>query len=52
MFLRIGLITKFDHEDGRTGYWIQVNGIYTFPEFMTAIRTYDPAEVKKMNRSR
>lgn len=51
VFLRIGLSRKFDHEDGRSGYWIQVNGIYTFPEFITAVRTYDPTEVKKMSKS-
>jgi hypothetical protein len=40
VFLRIGLSRKFDHMDGRSGYWLQINGIYTFPEFMTKVRTY------------
>jgi hypothetical protein len=32
----------YTHEkDGRSGFWIQVNGIYTLPEFMTEVRTYD-----------
>ena len=52
IYLRIGLSREYTHEkDGRSGYWIQVNGIYTFPEFMTAVRTYDPAEIKKMGMS-
>lgn len=39
VFLRIGLSRIHDNEDGRVGYWIQVNGIYTFPNFMTEVRT-------------
>lgn len=31
-FLRVGLSQLFEHpEDGRRGYWMQVNGIYSFP---------------------
>ncbi len=52
VFLRIGLSRSYAHEDGRSGYWIQVNGIYTFPEYLTAVRTYNPAEIKKMGKSR
>ena len=40
VYLRIGLSRKFEHTDGRKGFWVQVNGIYTFPEFMTDVRTY------------
>jgi Dual OB-containing domain len=40
VYLRIGLSRIFEHADGRNGFWVQVNGIYTFPEFMTEVRTY------------
>lgn len=41
IYLRIGLSRKFKSPgDDRDGFWIQVNGIYTFPEFMTQVRTY------------
>lgn len=40
VYVRIGLSRKFTSEDGRSGYWMQVNGIYTFPDFMTTIRGY------------
>jgi len=53
VYLRIGLGRRYKNPtDGRDGFWIQVNGIYTFPEFLTAVRTYEPAEVKKMRKSR
>ena len=42
VYLRIGLGRRFKNPyDGRDGFWIQVNGIYTFPEFMTKVRTYE-----------
>ncbi len=40
IFLRIGLSRNHAAKDGREGYWIQVNGIYTFPNFKTDIRSY------------
>ncbi len=41
LYLRIGLGRRYKNpSDGRDGFWIQVNGIYTFPEFMTKVRTY------------
>lgn len=40
VYLRIGLSRSYDDKKGRAGYWIQVNGIYTFPNFMTEVRTY------------
>jgi hypothetical protein len=41
VYLRIGLGRRYKNpSDGRDGFWIQVNGIYTFPKFMTEIRTY------------
>jgi hypothetical protein len=42
VYLRIGLGRRYKNPtDGRDGFWIQVNGIYTFPEFMTKVRTYE-----------
>lgn len=41
VYLRVGLGRHHKASDGREGFWIQVNGIYTFPEFMTEVRTYD-----------
>jgi hypothetical protein len=41
LYVRIGLGRRYKNPtDGRDGFWIQVNGIYTFPEFMTKVRTY------------
>ncbi len=41
LYIRIGLGRRYKNpKDGRDGFWIQVNGIYTFPEFMTKVRTY------------
>ncbi|MCA9031596.1 MAG: hypothetical protein KDA69_09400 [Planctomycetaceae bacterium] len=35
LFLRLGLSRKWKSpDDGREGYWIQINGIYTFPHPM------------------
>jgi hypothetical protein len=39
LFLRIGLSRAYA-SNGRTGFWIQVNGIYTFPEYLPNVRTY------------
>jgi hypothetical protein len=41
VYLRIGLGRRYKAADGHDGFWIQVNGIYTFPEFMTKVRTYE-----------
>ncbi|GIW99590.1 MAG: hypothetical protein KatS3mg111_2923 [Pirellulaceae bacterium] len=32
LFLRVGLSREYKSTDGRRGYWIQINGIYTFPQ--------------------
>ena len=41
LYLRIGLGRRYmNPHDGRDGFWLQINGIYTFPEFMTKVRTY------------
>lgn len=48
VYLRVGLGRRYKHPtDGRDGFWIQVNGIYTFPDFMTEVRTYDSNALKK-----
>lgn len=39
LYLRIGLSGRYNSK-GRDGYWLQVNGIYTFPNFDTEIRSY------------
>jgi len=39
LYLRVGLSRAFQIS-GRNGYWLQVNGIYTFPEFHREIRSY------------
>ncbi len=40
VFLRVGLSRVFSSPDGRNGYWLQVNGIYTFPHYHEGIRCY------------
>jgi hypothetical protein len=38
IFLRIGLTRQYKSPDGRDGYWIQINGIYSFPGIFPEIR--------------
>ncbi len=40
VYLRIGLSGKYKSKDGRDGYWLQVNGIYTFPNYSKQLRCY------------
>ena len=40
VYLRIGLTRIFESEDGRKGYWIQVNGVYPFPNCIDYRRAY------------
>jgi hypothetical protein len=40
VFIRLGLGRIYQAPDGRSGYWLQVNGIYTFPEYLKEIRCY------------
>lgn len=40
LFLRIGLGREYTSPDGRRGFWMQANGIYTFPHFVEEIRSY------------
>ena len=41
LYLRLGLSRAYKSPDGRNGYWIQLNGIYTFPEKLEYIRCYE-----------
>ncbi|MFV9689916.1 MAG: dual OB domain-containing protein [Desulfobacteria bacterium] len=41
VFLRVGLSREYKAPDGRKGFWLQINGIYTFPEYFEDIRCYD-----------
>lgn len=41
IYLRLGLSRQHKAPDGREGFWIQVNGIYTFPEILNEIRSYN-----------
>lgn len=40
VYLRVGLSRSFEAADGRKGCWLQVNGIYSFPEYPKEIRQY------------
>lgn len=44
VFLRIGISRYFDNEKGQAGYWMQANGIYTFPSVLRYVRSYPAAE--------
>lgn len=42
VYLRIGLSREYQSpHDDRYGYWLQVNGIYTFPDYIEEIRCYN-----------
>jgi hypothetical protein len=40
LYIRLGLGRKHKSEDGKEGYWMQVNGIYTFPAYQQIVRSY------------
>jgi hypothetical protein len=40
LYIRLGLGRKHKTDDGREGYWMQVNGIYTFPTYQQIVRSY------------
>jgi len=40
LYLRIGVGRQWKVGD-RDGYWLQVNGIYTFPDYLEGVRAYD-----------
>lgn len=43
VFLRIGLSRSFKSPQGKEGFWMQANGIYTFPTVLRYIRSYPAA---------
>lgn len=40
VYLRLGLGRPWKADNGDEGYWVQVNGIYSFPEFFKSLRKY------------
>ncbi len=40
VYIRLGLSRHFQAQNGQAGYWLQVNGIYSFPEFYRPARSY------------
>lgn len=40
LYIRLGLGRIYQSNDGRNGFWMQINGIYTFPEYDREIRCY------------
>ncbi|MBL4831860.1 MAG: hypothetical protein JKY55_18505 [Aliivibrio sp.] len=40
VFIRLGIGRKFQPKSQPDGYWLQVNGIYTFPNYFEEIRVY------------
>lgn len=42
IFLRVGLSRTYTSPQGITGHWMQINGVYTFPNFHQGLRGYDP----------
>lgn len=40
VFLRIGLGRLYKNQAGKEGFWIQVNGIYSFPDYFKDVRKY------------
>lgn len=41
VYLRVGLSRRFQPPGGKDGYWLQVNGIYTFPDYFAEVRSYE-----------
>jgi hypothetical protein len=44
IFLRIGLSRNYRSPQGKEGFWLQANGIYTFPDVLRYIRSYSAAK--------
>jgi hypothetical protein len=42
VFLRVGLGRAYTNQQGKAGFWMQANGIYTFPDKLSYIRSYPP----------
>lgn len=47
VFLRIGLGRAFKNSQGTEGFWMQANGIYTFPAKLSYIRPHPSAGAEK-----
>lgn len=47
VFLRIGLSRRYRSPQGKDGFWMQANGIYTFPTVLRYIRSYPNDGLKK-----
>ena len=47
VFLRIGLGRAFKNPEGKEGFWMQANGIYTFPAKLSYNRSYPPSGTDK-----
>ncbi len=45
VFLRIGLGRVHTNPQGKRGFWLQANGIYTFPAKLSYIRSYSTAGI-------
>jgi hypothetical protein len=41
VYVRIGLSRFYKAQDGRAGFWIQVNGLYSFPNYFETARQYE-----------
>lgn len=41
VLLRIGISRFYEAPNGKAGFWIQVNGIYSFPDYFKAARRYE-----------
>jgi hypothetical protein len=41
VFLRVGLGRFYENQQGKSGFWIQVNGIYSFPDYFKSARRYE-----------
>lgn len=46
VFLRIGLSRRYKSPQGKDGFWMQANGIYTFPTVLRYVRSYLGKEAK------
>lgn len=44
IFLRIGLSRNYRNPQGKEGFWLQANGIYTFPSVLRYVRSYPATE--------
>ena len=47
VFLRIGLTRVYKNPKGKEGFWMQANGIYTFPSILRYIRSYPTGGAEK-----